>query len=229
MGKYDNLPKETRELLEAVDILNQHRIDEVSISIPRTKADIQSLEKTPEDKFTIDDAEFTLYIRTSEEATRGKTASSSGGMYHGPGIKIYRGRKNYDLAVPTKSFEIGDAETKKDLKAIKEFAENSSFPKDVNKIAVRFIFDNQMLIAAYWFTTDKRCIEVLRRLAKQKLIDNNYAKNNVKAKSQEELDKDKQELNEYVRKELDDSSIELDFGKQKMPKEEKKANKKKPK
>lgn len=223
----DNISDDIKELLEAVDVYNYYRLlDEVSIAIPCNRDDISKLKKTKPGKYTFPDA-CCLFICTSNEARRAKMETDSTGMNHGPRVKIHRGKIERTLAVPTKTLNANDSDVIKNLKAIKTFAENSPFPKEVTKAAVRFIFDNQMLIAAYWFASgNDELIRALTELAKQKLIDNNYAKNNVKVKSQEELDKDKKDLNEYIRSKLNDQSIELYFGKQKMSKEEKKANKK---
>lgn len=228
MNYHDNMSDDTRELLEAVDIyLRYEYLDETNISIPYNDGIRKELANSKSGEYVTANGAYYIYLRTANEATRAKMSTEKSGMQHDASIKILRGKSGgYMLKVPTKSFEVGDSETKKDLKTIKDFMKTSSFPKDVNKIAVRFLYDCQMLIIALWYSKTKEVTRVLLDLAKQRLIENDYTRNNVGAKSQEQLDVDKKELTEYVRKELGDASIELNFGKQKMSKEEKRANKK---
>ena len=220
------------EFIEAARILNEASVlvDESYMSFPIAKSDTRNMKKLSIGTYKARNVTYDIYIRTFAEATRAQMAAKRMSSEHSVSVKIRKSTTNESgrIKIPTKSFLADDKESKDDYSELEDFGTGSSVFKDAAVALRRFIYDNQMLIVAIWFNTDEKITSILMDRAKSALIDMEYYSNkSIRGpKSQEELDKDKIELNKYVRKELNDPSIELDFGKQKMSKEEKKASKK---
>ena len=224
--------EERDELLEAlyqllIDTAEDEALNEASISIPYTDNILTSLKSLPFGEYVTDNGVYKIFVRDANSAVRGKMATSESGMQHSASIKLYGPNDNRLIIIPTKSFEVNDNETRKDFKTIENFVKTSGWPKKAIKTVLNFIFDNQMLIIALWYANTSDMVKCLTELCKIKFIEEDYANAKIKPKRQLELNNDKKDLNEYVRKELNDPSIELYFGEQKKSKEEKKADNKK--
>ena len=220
------------EFIEVAKILNKASalVDESYISFPISKIDVRNMKKLSTGTYKTKNATFDIYIRTFAEAKRAQMAAKRMSSEHSVSIKIRKPATDESerIKIPTKSFLTDDKEARDDYNELEKFGTGSSNFKDTAVALRRFIYDNQMLIVAIWFNTNEKVSSILIDRVKSILIDMEYYSNkSIRGpKSQEELDGDKQELTEYVRKELSDPSIELYFEEQKKSKEEKKANKK---
>lgn len=225
-------PEERDELIEAlyqllIDTTDEETLNETSITIPYTDDILSSLKSLAPGEYETNNGVYKIFVRDANSAVRGKMATEKSGMQHGASVKLYDPNNNMLIIIPTKSFEINDNETRKDFKTIEKFTKTSGWPKKAIKTVLNFIFDNQMLIIALWYANTSDMVKCLTELCKIKFIEEDYANAKIKPKRQLELNNDKKDLNEYVRKELNDPSIELYFGEQKKSKEEKKADNKK--
>lgn len=78
-----------------------------------------------------------------------------------------------------------------------------------------FIYDNQMWLRALWESKDGergRVGSILYDYLEHEITSTKYIDTTSKPKSAKELDADKEEITKYVRKQLKDDSIQLDFG-----------------
>lgn len=132
---------------------------------------------------------------------------------HGCSIKVQtHSNENGDyIIIPTKSFLSLP-------KNSKVFTSMETCAKKLNRKTYKaiesFIYDNQMAIIAYWYC-GKQTADVkvaLSRYLATKMRDTKYYNISISPKTDAELEKDKEALNSYVRKECKDNNIELFYG-----------------
>ena len=151
--------------------------------------------------YTTRDKSVKIYVRTKD----GSFVSGDG---HPASIKIYANGKNMDIAIPTKAYNTLRSNDRANKMLNRFIDEKFCSPKDTSFI-VSFIYNYQMAIIAYWYSTDlnNRNIEV----ALEKYLHRAFKRRSI-PKSVTELEADKEMLTNYVRKECQDDTIILHFG-----------------
>ena len=140
------------------------------------------------------------------------SASHSGNVsQHGTSIKVITRRHIYEIEIPTKSY-LSLNKSDKALQSMKEFRKDKNIEQSIIDFVESFIYVNQAIILACWYIpNDKQYIDAIKKYIKQD--DTNYFKISASPKTDAELESDKRAITEFVRKELNDQTIELDFGK----------------
>lgn len=132
---------------------------------------------------------------------------------HGCSIKVQtHSSDNGDyIIIPTKSFLSLP-------KNSKVFTSMETCAKKLNRKTYKaiesFIYDNQMAIVAYWYC-GKQTVNIqvsLRRYLAKRMRDTKYYNVSISPKTEDELEKDREALTNYVRKDRNDNNIELFYG-----------------
>ena len=182
------------------DRILKETLNEYAIGIPTKKHHLAEIAKHKKPKSM--SSQYML-IRTREEAARGGSP-----VGHGPSVKVYHSKGNSVIGIPTRA----DAE----FKQLDQFMNANGIDKAVKSVSRSIVYDNQMLIVAYWYCEDRDgpIGTTLFDMILENIIVNDYAKNPVNyRKSQDELDIDKKEITDEVRKRLQNDTVSINFGK----------------
>lgn len=139
-----------------------------------------------------------ILIRNFKEASR-----SDSDPQHGPSIKVITSDGKYPISIPTTTID-----TKSQFyDMIEEIPKN----KQLRRIALNIVYENQVLILAYWFCNNGKILNVLHQYIED--IESDIKSGNYKKtrypKSEEKLQEDLVILTNRVRKELGDNKIKL--------------------
>lgn len=133
---------------------------------------------------------------------------------HSASVKIYKSgsrsrTNNIEIRVKTKSY-CGD----KSHKPISSSLINAGIDSKSAKFIESFIYDNQMAIIAFWYTTDSgsKFADGFEEYFKNNILENDYYKDSVEPKSDDKLELDKRLIENFIREYYNDSSITLYFG-----------------
>lgn len=157
----------------------------------KDEAPIQNALSMNRNNYEVSKDKIRILVRREDEATNA----------HGCSVKVQRlkgSKSDIAIPIPTKPYgtlkkgdpalagldELRDAVSSKEYKAISSF-----------------LYDNQMLIIAYWYShkfNDDEVCNLLRRYIAERLINGKYYKDQVAAKSAEQLEGDKKEIDDYV-------------------------------
>ena len=147
-----------------------------------------------------------IVVRTKFSASHGGNVSQ-----HGTSIKVDISNMEYQIEIPTKSY-LGLSKSDRAMRSINAFKKNKVLSQSKVRFIESFIYVNQAAILAYWYIpNDKRYTDAIEKYIKQS--DTDYSKISASPKTDAELESDKRVITEFVRKELNDQTIELDFGK----------------
>lgn len=149
---------------------------------------------------------YKISIRTKFSASHGGNVSQ-----HGTSIKIITSEHIYEIEIPTKSY-LSLNKSDKALQSIKAFRKS----KDINRLMANsvesFIYVNQAAILAYWYIpNDRKYTDAIEKYITQRDID--YFSVSASPRTDAQLEDDKRAITEFIRKELNDQTIKLDFGK----------------
>lgn len=190
----------------SVDVL-----DEVYYPIIDKKSDMEILQNSDLSK---NSTRVSIYVRCkSNEVSRNNTVVS-----HATSIKYeYKQSGNkieIEIAVPTKAYSTLKPDSKQ-FQSIITFQNSNKIDKSHKKIVMSFIYECQMAIVAYWYCSSSTSIEALALMEymRDAMIDIAKGINKIsQPKSVEELDYDKKEIMEYVRRKTSKPDITLNFG-----------------
>lgn len=184
-------------------------LNEVYLGVPVNDKEQKQYDKTFDNvadisnDYQFDSGKPKILIRMGIEATD----------VHGCSIKVQtHSSDNGDyIIIPTKSFL--------DLpKNSKVFTSMEICAKKLNRKTYKaiesFIYDNQMAIVAYWYCGKQTAnIQVsLRRYLAKRMRDTKYYNVSISPKTEAELEKDREALTNYVRKDRNNNNIELFYG-----------------
>lgn len=184
-------------------------LNEVYLGVPVNDKEQKQYDKTFDNvadisnDYQFDSGKPKILIRMGIEATD----------VHGCSIKVQtHSSDNGDyIIIPTKSFL--------DLpKNSKVFTSMETCAKKLNRKTYKaiesFIYDNQMAIVAYWYCGKQTAnIQVsLRRYLAKRMRDTKYYNVSISPKTEDELEKDREALTNYVRKDRNNNNIELFYG-----------------
>lgn len=188
-------------MLDEQKIFNviENFINEVSYTIPAKKK-----------------SEHPIIVILRSKAGGGGQAGSSSAHSCSIKVKVGSGKQTtgYPLIVPNIPF----SQFKIDAKKIgsKEYLKDHISDNESYAAIIGFVYDNQMAIIAYWNAIGGERGKVgkeLEMFIKAKLSNNNYHDKKFSVpKNQNELNADKEEIIAYVRKQLKDDTISIDFG-----------------
>lgn len=143
--------------------------------------------------------------------TKFSAAHSGNVSQHGTSIKVITSERIYEIEIPTKSY-LSLNKSDKALQSIKAFKKSKNVNRSMSDSVESFIYVNQAVILAYWYIqNNKKYTDAIEKYIKQQDID--YFHISASPKTDAELEADKKAITEFVRKELNDQTIELDFGK----------------
>lgn len=194
------------KLMNLVNNNNPESMNETNLGIPLEKSDYKQM-ASGKRKTTNG---WHIAIRVGISGAAYNDTSSQ----HACSIKVQKtGSFNMKLAIPTVSYETLPT-TDIAVKDMESFCAKAD--KDIRDAVRSFVYDNQMAIIAYWYTPSNENEPVAKALEEymhNQLVQKEYTKNKVtKPKSPDELEADKEALNNYVRQKLDNSSIQLHYG-----------------
>lgn len=173
-------------------------------------------------------AGWKIEVRAQTSAARGQDK-----MNHGMSIKIQGGKDHkkpeFPLYISTNTYVGAVAPAKRRSGGCNMFDLNdSSFCRknnvnpDYARTVQRFVYDNQSWLLGLWFIPDsvssgnvKTCNDALVKYLRHKATSVDYVKrtaNQFVPKTIDELNEDAKKVQELVRKELNDNSVELYFG-----------------
>lgn len=184
-------------------------LNEVYLGVPVNDKEQKQYDKTFDNvagisnDYQFDSGKPKILIRMGIEATD----------VHGCSIKVQtHSSDNGDyIIIPTKSFLSLP-------KNSKVFTTMETCAKKLNRKTYKaiesFIYDNQMAIVAYWYCGKQTAdIQVsLRRYLAKRMRDTKYYNVSVSPKTEDELEKDREALTNYVRKDRNNNNIELFYG-----------------
>ena len=149
---------------------------------------------------------YKISIRTKFSASHSGNVSQ-----HGTSIKIVTRGCTYQIEIPTKSY-LNLSRSDKALQSMKDFKKIKNIKQSIIDFIESFIYVNQAVILAYWYgPNDDKFEDAIEKYINQQDID--YFNISASPKTDAELESDKRVITEFVHKELNDQTIELDFGK----------------
>lgn len=147
-----------------------------------------------------------VVIRTKFSASHGGNISQ-----HGTSIKVFISNIEYQIEIPTKSYLSLDTSDKA-IQSIKAFKKSKAITRRRIEFVESFIYVNQAAILAYWYITDdKKYTDAIKKYITQRDVD--YFSVSASPRTDAQLEDDKRAITEFIRKELNDQTIKLDFGK----------------
>lgn len=192
------------ELYSIQLIFNESLTEAFIVAVPVNKGDEKKLKNSKSGK--IPKMKVGIYIRCHTDAKFG----------HSTSVKITFSSKNdknddipeYTIPIPTKPYNTLRNNEPANIK-MEEFMNDADLSNKIKQYIRSFIYDNQMAIIAYWYSTDlnNRNIEV----ALEKYLHRAFKRRSI-PKSVTELEADKEMLTDYVRKECKDDTVVLHFG-----------------
>ena len=192
------------ELYDIQLIFNESLIEAFTVAVPANKGDEKKLKDSKSGK--IPKMKVGIYIRCHTDAKFGHSTSVkiTFSNKENDNVKL----KEYTLPVPTKAYNTLRNNAPAIVK-MEEFMDKARLSNKIKQYIRSYIYDNQMAIIAYWYSTDlnNRNIEV----ALEKYLHRAFKRRSI-PKSVTELEADKEMLINYVRKECKDDTIVLYFG-----------------
>lgn len=189
-------------------IFNESLIEAFTVAVPVNKGDEKKLKNSKSGK--IPKMKVGIYIRCHTDAKFG----------HSTSVKITFSSKNdknddipeYTIPIPTKPYNTLRNNEPANIK-MEEFMDNADLSNKIKQYIRSFIYDNQMVIIAYWYqnTSDSIISNTLKKYIINKMAEGSY-KHTINPKTADELEIDKEMLTDYVRKECQDDTIVLHFG-----------------
>ena len=184
-------------------------LNEVYLGVPVNDKEQKQYDKTFDNvadisnDYQFDSGKPKILIRMGIEATD----------VHGCSIKVQtHSSDNGDyIIIPTKSF-LDLPKNSKVCTSMEICAKKLN--RKTYKAIESFIYDNQMAIVAYWYCGKQTAnIQVsLRRYLAKRMRDTKYYNVSISPKTEAELEKDREALTNYVRKDRNNNNIELFYG-----------------
>ena len=140
------------------------------------------------------------------------SAGHSGNVsQHGTSIKVITGNCIYQIEIPTKSY-LSLSRSDKTLQSMKDFKKIKNIKQPIIDFVESFIYVNQAAILAYcYIPNDKKYTDAIDKYIAQRDVD--YFSVSASPKTDAQLEDDKRAITEFIRKELNNQTIKLDFGK----------------
>lgn len=196
------------ELYDIQLIFNESLIEAFTVAVPANKGDEKKLKDSKSGK--IPKMKVGIYIRCHTDAKFGHSTSVkiTFSNKENDNVKL----KEYTLPVPTKAYNTLRNNAPAIVK-MEEFMDKARLSNKIKQYIRSYIYDNQMAIIAYWYqdTSDSIVSNMIKKYLIDKMAEGKY-KQNINAKSADELEQDKEMLTNYVRKECKDDTIILYFG-----------------